>query len=189
MKVYHFIVSSRNKKSLDNFEQFFLKVIKLKFNILNVFYKKKKKKKLLTILKSPHVNKIAQEQFEFKIYSQIYIIYLLNESKFLLFFKRLKKYLFLDLKFKLKSFFNLKLKQQNKFKIFDLKKYKLNYIKKKIITQNLQIVKKNKLFQKSNKKFLHKTKKVLKSIDVYGELKLNLIYKLRLNSSVGRAKD
>ena len=173
MKCYHLIVSSRNKKSIINFEQFFFKVIKFNFNILNRFLRKKKRRKVFTILKSPHVNKIAQEQFEYKTYSQKYIIYFSNSSQFLLFFKKLKKHLFPDLEFKLNIFLHKKIDELSIFKLFNTKKYKLNIIDKINLSQNLTIEKKKKKFNESNIDLLIKTKKILKNVDVYGDLLLN----------------
>ena len=71
MKSYHLIIQSRNQKSISTFFPFFLSSIQnLNFNVIQKYFEKKRKKKILTILKSPHVNKKAQEKFEFRYYSK-----------------------------------------------------------------------------------------------------------------------
>ena len=67
--MYFFLkISSKNKVSLNNF-LFFIQKLKFPSKVIKN-YPKPKKKKFLTVLKSPHVNKDAQEQFEFKIFSK-----------------------------------------------------------------------------------------------------------------------
>ena len=64
---------SKNLNSINKFLNFFgNKTIKkkLKINFFTSRYQKPVKKKILTILKSPHVNKKAQEQFEYRIYKK-----------------------------------------------------------------------------------------------------------------------
>ena len=63
-------IKSKNQNSLKKFLKIFLKLnnfkkLKLK-NIFKLFLKKNHRT-IFTILKSPHVNKVSQEQFEFNI--------------------------------------------------------------------------------------------------------------------------
>nr|YP_009115283.1 ribosomal protein S10 [Berkeleya fennica]AJA05804.1 ribosomal protein S10 [Berkeleya fennica] len=86
MKSYHLIVQSRNRKSISTFFPFFLSSIQnLNFNIIQKYFEKKRKKKILTILKSPHVNKKAQEQFEFRYYSKQITLHSTQNFKHLIF--------------------------------------------------------------------------------------------------------
>ena len=64
-------ISSKNKKSLQNFLkvfELFCEKKNLKSNtFIKYFSQKQKTSNIYTILKSPHVNKKAQEQFEYSI--------------------------------------------------------------------------------------------------------------------------
>ncbi len=66
-------LKSIDKKSL----YFFLHLLKKVFEKTNISYSNVNlpiKKKILTLLKSPHVNKAAREQFELRVYKSILII-------------------------------------------------------------------------------------------------------------------
>jgi len=63
MNIFKIIITSKNHITIRNFFLFLYKNKINKLNILKSIFQEKKKKKL-TILKSPHVNKTAQEQFE-----------------------------------------------------------------------------------------------------------------------------
>ena len=56
-----------------------LKVLKLEYNIFNL----PTKQKLITLLKSPHVNKTAREQFKIRTYKTIEKISNFNKFKIL----------------------------------------------------------------------------------------------------------
>jgi len=89
MKHYKLTIISKNKKSAENCFLFFSNNMnELNVNIVKKYLKKKKKKNLLTILKSPHVNKTAQEQFESKLFSKQLNIYSSRNFKFLLVLKK-----------------------------------------------------------------------------------------------------
>ena len=60
------------------------------------------KKTLFSILKSPHVNKISQEQFNFKVYKISLNIYTLDHLKLILFLNSLKNNFFSDIKSQVK---------------------------------------------------------------------------------------
>jgi len=73
MKNFIIKIKSVDKKTLKIYQRFFTKVIKklnICFNIINL----PNKKKLITLLKSPHVNKKAREQFEHITYQKIFFI-------------------------------------------------------------------------------------------------------------------
>ena len=66
-------IYSKNYKSLKNFLSVFNDetiIKKLKISILKNKAKKPLKKKVITVLKSPHVNKTAQEKFEYRVYKE-----------------------------------------------------------------------------------------------------------------------
>ena len=131
--MYKIIIISKNKLSIKLFS-IFLKNANKKSNIIAVC-SKKKTKKVITVLKSPHVNKTAQEQFEFKFfYRQFLIRPLIKNFKFLLLIKKIKSYLFSDTKIIIKFLNNHNVKKKykllnpNNFKL----KHKFMFIKKTI---------------------------------------------------------
>ena len=127
-------ISSKNLKSLNRLLNFLntenvFNNLKIKFpKILN---KNKNKKKVLTILKSPHVNKSAQEQFEHRFYKRNIMCFTEQPFLFVLMLKYLKfKYVsdvMISVKFSSNSF-NSKnfLKNNINYYFFKLKKKKKN---------------------------------------------------------------
>lgn len=164
---FHIKVSSKDKKLLENFSHFLSK-IETTSNFLKSF-SKKKARKFVTILKSPHVNKTAQEQFEFRFYSKEFIV---NSFKPLTFFLILKKINNL-------SFFGIDLKINGLFK--ENKKQLLTAVNPD--NTDLNIIKNYGLIQKKNlkqkafnyKKFsksFHFSKQYIQLFDCYGEMSL-----------------
>jgi ribosomal protein S10 len=173
MKSYHLTFLSKNKNSLQSAFFFFLKTSILNFNIVKKYFQKKTKKHFLTILKSPHVNKTAQEQFEIRIFSKQLSIYSPKKLKYILFLKKIQENLFSDIKVKIK--FSLNEKKQNYFRstIINPNNYKLD-INKNCLSQknNLNTIKKKKNSSKFTNENNKKTKHFLAIIDIYGEFKL-----------------
>ncbi len=67
---YQIKIKSLHKESINLYTNFLQKIlgkIKVKFSIVNL----PKKKNRVTLLKSPHVNKSAREQFEIRYYSTL----------------------------------------------------------------------------------------------------------------------
>lgn len=153
-------VSSKNKNSCKKFLKFLLGKTK-KLNIFPVYINYLKNypntKKVFTVLKSPHVNKTAQEQFEIRKYEKYIELY--SYSNIFLFFiiKRISKMLCKDVRIEIGINFN-----------------------------NLKFLKFLKVNLNSNSKFLVKQKPnyiegYLKALDSYGEI----CFIKRLDSSVG----
>ena len=125
-------VYSKNLKSLNTFLNFFNdKIIlnKLKIKMFKTLHENPKKKKVFTILKSPHVNKTAQEQFEYKIYRKKIMCFTNQPFIFLIIFKNLKvKYLsdiYISIKFKVDMHkLKKKIKQTINFDSFYLENFK-----------------------------------------------------------------
>jgi ribosomal protein S10 len=66
-------IYSKNRESLTNFLKFFYKLKEIKILKLKLYTKQSQKKRkniLLSVLKSPHVNKKSQEQFECNLYTK-----------------------------------------------------------------------------------------------------------------------
>lgn len=174
MKTLNLSISSKNKKSLNNFCNVFYNFL---FNINNIFIVKKSqkpvKKTIITILKSPHVNKKAQEQFEI-----IYVLKQLQIStthlfKFLVFLKKLKNFLSPDINIKIKIIKNIKKTNFLNKKIFNIDYFIYNKLFSIEKYNNTQIYKKNKkkvlnVIINNNLLFID-SNKLLKLFDIYGK--------------------
>jgi ribosomal protein S10 len=81
-------IISKDKKMLQKFLDFFLGLQKTSstWNVIS----NSNKKDVITVLKSPHINKTAQEQFEYRTYSKKILINSFKPSIFLLTLKKIK---------------------------------------------------------------------------------------------------
>tara|TARA_B110000908_G_C10059460_1_gene359921 strand:- start:57 stop:515 length:459 start_codon:yes stop_codon:yes gene_type:complete len=130
-------IYSKNYKSLKNFLSVFNDetiIKKLKISILKNKAKKPLKKKVITVLKSPHVNKTAQEKFEYRVYKERVKCFVPQILLLLIFIKKIKLNSFSDIKFKLNfiSSFNIeeiKIKNNININNFSLVHKELNLIK------------------------------------------------------------
>ena len=92
-------IYSKNYNSIKNFVGFLDSKFKtLEFNKIN----KTTTTSVVTVLKSPHVNKTAQEHFSFSCFTKNLTIKANNPLVLLLIIKTIKQKLFLDIKFKIK---------------------------------------------------------------------------------------
>lgn len=143
-------VFSKNYISLKAFLNFFFKVCnteRMKTYFVLIQHSKPKVIKKFTVLKSPHVNKKAQEQFEFCLHKNQLSIYSYQNLKLLTILKKIQTTLFADIKIKVQFVFNYKKFQKEK-------KEKLNP---------------NKVFSKKISENKSKTHVYLKLLDIYGE--------------------
>ena len=104
-------ISSRNLSSLKLFTSFIFKLVNNKKLISKTAIKsfqKKKKKKVFTVLKSPHVNKTAQTQFEYTLYKKQFTIFTNFSVKLIYFLKYFHENIFSDIKIKIKVKTNFK---------------------------------------------------------------------------------
>ena len=99
-------VSTKDKKVLENFVQFLSKLDASLVMIKN--FPKQKKRKFITILNSPHVNKTAQEQFEFRFYSNYFLVSSLKPFSFFLLLKKIKNFGFSGVKLEVQGLLNEK---------------------------------------------------------------------------------
>ena len=147
-------ISSKNFSSIKNFINF-LNVLSLSKPLKNKLFLKYLKipssKKVFTLLKSPHVNKTAQDQFEFIIFSNKISLYSFKTSKFLYLLKKINLTLFPDVKIKISFFNNFKKFKEKKIQAFELNKFSLKMLSSKLY-------------------FNHKMKSYLKLLDIYGEI-------------------
>jgi ribosomal protein S10 len=160
MNLFKIIIISRNHFTIRNF---FLFLNTDNLNILKSIFQKKKRKKL-TILKSPHVNKTAQEQFEKEFFKKQFQIQTITDLNYLIFLKKLNFNIYPNANIILKCN-NLNNKNFN-FKIFNPNNFKFNkyfYLKLQNVKLRLLIKNKNKLLQNLNY-YIH-------IMDMYGESK------------------
>ena len=99
-------ISSKNKETLQLFLMFLSKIENN--NLLIKYFPKQKIKKFITVLKSPHINKSAQEQFEFRVYTKKLQISSPQHLKFLYFLKKSQITLFPFINLKLECIYNIK---------------------------------------------------------------------------------
>ena len=187
MKFYQVTLISKNKSSLEN--SFFFNNSVFNSIVKKKIFNKKKKIKKLTILKSPHVNKTAQEQFESRNFSrQLNLLCLSNSLKYLISSKKIGNILFPDIFFKTQFFVNKQTENSLKLKVFNPNNFKIttNFNISQIVVLKNKKVKTiyyyEKVFKFSHvyrtnmtlikiKKFYKKIKYFVKTFDAYGEFK------------------
>src|SRR5687768_8272740 len=108
---FYITIYAKEKTTVSQFMLFLSKINVITFN----FFSKKNKKnkhKFVTILKSPHINKTAQEQFEYKFFTNQIVLYSTDLFFCFVIFKRILKKGFPGLKIKLLHSFDKR--KQNK---------------------------------------------------------------------------
>ena len=142
MKTLNIKIESKNQISLKKFLKFFKETSNTNFKIMQKVFYKKEKKTFVSILKSPHVNKSAQEQFEIRNHSAQITIQTTQPFKFLIVLKKIKTNLFPDINIKLRLIFNKKTQNSLKQKIFNIDNFQLKHFSKiknkKIIVKAIQ---------------------------------------------------
>lgn len=158
-------LKSKNLFSIKFFVRFFTYVL-CRLNIRYTLrkYVRPTLKKRFTVLKSPHVNKVAQEHFEFSLYSYQVTIFSHNYPLLLTLIKYSKgSTLFSDVRFKVKI--NVNISRYQNHLIQDLNPnnfFLLDY------SNPLKIV-------EQNSSFLSNIPYYLMLFDIYGSLKLSKI--------------
>lgn len=157
---------------MKKFIYFLNKYMNKNFKSINFYFSKKKNKKVITLLKSPHVNKTAQEQFEIKFFNFKLKVITTQAFKFLIFLKKIKNYTFADIQIKIKFLNNSKNQFLLKRKILNINNFKNIFFKKiEIYSKTFNVT--ELLFKKIHKKLNYKKKyfksrKILKLIDFLG---------------------
>ena len=108
MEKFNLNIKSKNNRTLRKFLELIFRRNEL--YLIKKHISLKFKQKLMALLKSPHVNKVAQEQFEFKLLKKQLSIIVSSQAVFFVLLKRFLCNLFSDIKI----FVNLK---------FDTKKF------------------------------------------------------------------
>jgi ribosomal protein S10 len=171
MTTYHLIINSKNKKSLLKFNTFLTKEL---FTVINKNLKIKSTKKTITLLTSPHVNKTAQEQFEYTTYYSKILVNIPNFRKFLIFMKKIQTNIFSDINMKIKHTTS----KETYNKMFNPNNIKIGFFNKQSFKNE-----KYKKYKISRKK-VSKVNYCVNFFDILGETNIK-----SLDSSVGRAKD
>ena len=126
MKTLNVTITSKNKNSIHDFFLFTNKNKICNLSVIKKYFQKKMEKKRLTILKSPHVNKKAQEQFESRFFKKQFTIQTAKNLKYLIFLKKLNYDLFPDIDIKLKCIIINKNVTKLGLKVFNPNQFKIN---------------------------------------------------------------
>lgn len=114
--LFNVTVTTKNKNSLIRFLLFLNNQLNKKHSF-NFFLSSSKTfltlKKKITVLKSPHVNKKSKEKFQFVYFKFSFNFYSDDEKKDLFLLKKLKTFLFSDLKLQIKTDISYKRNSKN----------------------------------------------------------------------------
>ena len=167
---FHIKISSKDKKVLKDFGQLLSKLERTS-NFLKSF-SKQNSRKFITVLKSPHVNKTAQEQFEFRYYSKEFIINSFKPLTFFLILKKMNNLSFSGIDLKVKGLF--KKDKKRKLTAVNPDNIDLNTVKNYGLIQKKNL--KQKMFHDKNSKQFDKSfyvsKRYIQLFDCYGEMSL-----------------
>ena len=172
MKKYCLKIVSKNEKSLKKFLYIFFKHLQTKLNILQKPITSHNNRKIITLLKSPHVNKTAQEQFEVRIFSSKILVTSNCLEKDFIFLKKVLSELFQDISIHLELVAEKVINKKNK----QLLLYPNNF---RLWTNNLVQTNFKRYKQKARsqefslkKQSLLNTTKLLNVISVFGEVSI-----------------
>lgn len=167
---FYLKVSCKDRRILKKFIGFFSKI-----KSLPVFIKpfsKKKKRKVITVLKSPHVNKTAQEQFEYRFFSKSFLVFSSKPSIFFLLLKKLKNFSFSGIKIEVKGLFEKDAAYRHVLKLINPD----NIVLKNTDLSHSRLKKSKKKCKESREIFTNRThefslsKKYIQLFDSYGEI-------------------
>src|SRR6056297_487007 len=125
MKQYCLKILAKNEKSVKNFLHFFFNYLKTKSNIIQKSSSANRNRKIVTLLKSPHVDKTAQEHFELRILKKEILIKSFCLKKDFIFLKKVLNRLFQDISINLTFTIAKKVDQKNKQSLFYLNNVRL----------------------------------------------------------------
>ena len=169
---FYLKVSCKDKRILEKFMKVFVKIKSLPIFIKP--FPRHKRRKFITILKSPHVNKTAQEQFEYRFFSKHFLVFSPKPRTLFLLLKKLNNL----------SFSGIKLEVKGMFQKTTIDKYTLKWVNPdNIVLEKLYLTQKNFKKDKTKSEFskltpdqLDLSKKYIQSFDSYGELYLKNIF-------------
>jgi ribosomal protein S10 len=128
-------IKSKNKNSLKNFLKFLKKMynkkgLRLNLILLNYINKKNNYNKI-SVLTSPNANKNAQEQLLFKTYSKQAILFTFKLQKFLVLLKKIKRFLFSDVRIQIMFYLAHKITKKIVTKLFNPESFNTNWLEKR----------------------------------------------------------
>lgn len=186
MAIFNLIINSKNKIFINYFLLIFNKYLYYNPIFLVKYIQKKLNIKIITLLRSPHVNKKSQEKFKTKIYNYFLKLKAQKSLKCLFFLKILGNKVFSNINLKIKQSLNNKSLLQDNFNIVNINNfnigmlvYKITKIKNFKLKIELNFFKKNSIICHTVSK---KTNQLFTTLQLYCEF-FKLIY--CLNSSVG----
>ena len=170
MQQYYLKILSKNEKSLEHFLHFFCEHLKTKFNIIQKSVSTQNKQKTITLLKSPHVNKTAQEHFETRIFTKHILVTSFYSKRNLILVKKILNRLFQDVSIRFELVTNNFISQKNskpifypdnfKLKLDKQSKTNLKHFKRKTIVKQLYL----------RNKSLFSLTKFLSAVSIFGEM-------------------
>jgi ribosomal protein S10 len=177
MRQYCLLVKSKNEKSLEKFVDFFIKQMKTKFNSAPVVINVQTSKKIVTLLKSPHVNKTAQEHFESRTFTKKILIDCSYSAKDFFLLKKLLNGLFQDILICVEIRVAANSYRERKKSFFYSKNFKLS--KTRLLQINVKRQKKEEVRKKIElkKKRLLVLTKFIEAVNVFGEMSLQKLTK------------
>ena len=161
-------VLSNNEKSLDNFLKLFRCNSKKNQMGLIKIGRFLGTKKIVTVLKSPHVNKTAQEQFEKKGFVIKILLITNNCNKTIIELKKISHILFSDVQSKIKYLSSSFLNESLEISVLKSNNFKLNYYDK--TNTNVSVLSKQKIRKFYLKKKFFKIKNYINILNKYGKM-------------------
>jgi Ribosomal protein S10p/S20e len=175
---FYLKVSSKGKRILKKFITVFTKLESLPvfFKLFSIY----EKRKFITVLKSPHVNKTAQEQFEYRFYSKHFLIYSFKPLTLFLLLKKLKNVSFPGVNLKIKGLFERTKTNKHLLNIINPDNIVLIHFSKTYVSkQRFKISKRariTKIISQNSKANSLLSKKYIQLFDLYGEAYLRNVF-------------
>jgi ribosomal protein S10 len=156
---FYIRISSKDKESLKRFLEFISGLKSL--NLLISHFPKHQIKKFITVLKSPHVNKSAQEQFEYRIFTKKLLVNSPQALKFFSIIKKVKNVSFPGIDLKIEGVFEKKKEFKNLLHCMN--------------PDNLDID----FFQTASQRSHPKITKYVQVLDSYGEYSVKILRQIQ----------
>ena len=169
---FYLKVSCKDKRILKKYISFFTKIKSLPIFIKP--FPKHEKRKFITVLKSPHVNKTAQEQFEYRFFSKHFLVFSFKPLIFFLLLKKLKNFSFSGIKLEVKGLFEKNKTHKYALKLISPDNIVLgnNHLNKQSFKKKKKRYKISELVLSGSDLKFSLSKKYIQLFDSYGEIYL-----------------
>jgi ribosomal protein S10 len=173
---FYLKVSCKDKRILKKFT-----TVLTKIKSLSIFLKSfptYEKRKFVTVLKSPHVNKTAQEQFEYRYYCKRFLIWSVKPLIFFSLLKKLKNLSFLGINLEVKGLFERNKTNKHSLKMISPDNIILTDIPKMYVSHKFKVNKQAGITQtnSNNSRNSLLLKKYIQLFDLYGEILLRDVF-------------